>query len=565
MTIISILSCTDKNELIENKLNEINSFVKQDKDLDNLAKIISISLNEDENFREMVKKEALIQFDGDYDILLNSFKEKTLSNKDKNSRSIGKYLSNYAKKLSIEFDTNQKNKEDYIDYLTNLYPNLQISIPVHAENWDVSVAPKVTFIPVNIEENITEFMNGYENQQPILIDAINTPDEPIVVIGMCERRVLPGDFEEEEEPASPTNLQATQTQSSIKLQWDHNNIENNVLGYRIFRKETASNNFFLIETIYGSNNKIYDDISVGSNKFYSYYVKAFNVWGNSNPSNIVSAQAPSYPQSLVNFKTILHSSSLLEVQWGIPTNQSVDYVELEKIVINQNNDYVTVGQFSPNILHYMDNNPIQGKKVIYRSAIHTGNAHSNYVHDFVMVPYRDVSQSTKVYVEEISFNWEDIGEFESWWKGRPEFRMAVVMGSPNSGVTIQEGMEFEFCGRHSWNRFNNRNIFNWQPSDWSEMLTLKVIEYDDWTPDIDITLNAKYKKKKKTDTLGSSTEFDIDGGISITIEDFLDSGDDNIGLGYLKYYDPETTWIDFGNYGFKIKISTIDQNQNCFP
>lgn len=562
--IISILSCTTENDRSENKLNEGYSYVKRDKDFDNLAKIVSIALNKDRIFREIIKKEALIKFDGDYDILMSSFKGKTISDKNKSTLNISTYLSNYAKMLNIEFESNQKNEEDYIDYLTNLYPNLQISIPVHAEDWDDSIAPKVTFIPVDIEENVTEFMTGYDNQQQIQIDAINTPNEPIVVIGLCERRVI-NDNENEEVPPSPSNLQAIQTQSSIKLQWTQSNSTNNVLGYRIYRKETTSSNFILYATIYGPNNMIYDDVSVQSNNFYSYYVKSFNIWGDSSPSNIVNAQAPSYPQALINFNTILHSTSLLEIQWGIPTNQSVDFVELDKIVINQDNDYVTVGQFNPNILHYMDYNPIQGKKVIYRSAIHTGNAHSNYVHDFVIVPYRDVSQSTKVFVEEISFNWEDIGEFESWWKGSPEFRMAVVMGSPNSGVTIQEGMEFEFCGRHSWNRFNDRNIFNWQPSEWSEMLTMKVIEYDDWTPDIDLNLSASYKKKKVIDSLGSSTEFGLDGSKLVTIEDFLDSADTPIGLGYLKYYDPETRWVDFGNYGFKIKISTVDTNQVCFP
>jgi len=566
LLIVTLQSCTNKSIELENHLNDINTHVTQDVDFKNLSKIISVALNEEKGFRKIIKEEALIKFDGDYDILLKTFKKKSIKlNTLKSSLTVNQLLSGYADKLNIKpanVNYLKSSANEYIDYLTNLYPDLQISVPVHAEDWDENYIPKVTFIPTDYKEKETEYVKGYQNQQEVSIDAMNSPDEPVVVIGLNERIIDPGEIGGDEVPViSDWNLQATQSQSGIKLQWTYTypTDPQSIIGYNIYRKENTSPGFTLHQTVLGINNMVYDDISVEPNKYYSYYVTAFNIIGESNPSNIVSAQAPNRPQEVTSLSATLHSSSLLELNWGIPLDQSVDYVRLEKLVVNVNNDYVQVGDFTPDILYFMDNDVVKGKKVIYRSAIYTANAHSNYKHDFVMVPYRDVSIPTKTYVEKISFDWDFINDIEGWLLGAPEFRLAVVSGSPNQGVTIQEGMLFDFCSRHSWNYFNGRNIYNWQPSNWDEVLTMKVVEWDN-SPNIDIDINAIYKKKNI-----DSTGFDVDGSIPVRIVDFLNSHDEDIGIGYLRYYDPETMEVEFSNYGFKMVISTVDNNQSCYP
>ena len=120
-------------------------------------------------------------------------------------------------------------------------------------------------------------------------------------------------------------------------------------------------------------------------------------------------------------------------------------------------------------------------------------------------------------------------------------------------------MEFYFCNKHSWNNYNGRNVHNWEPSDWSEVLTFKAIEFDGG-PDVDLNLHAKYKTKKS-----DKTGFGADGSVTVTIDDFFDSADEDMGIGYLRYYDPITTWVHFSNYGFKIKISTTDTSESCYP
>ena len=553
LNILVMQSCK-KDILSDNSQINQNTKNKQDIDFKNLAKIVSIAINENPNFRKTIKDEALIKFDGDYDILLKSFKNKTFKNR-KNSMKIGEFLSNYAKNLNIGFkNDNKSSAQDYIDYLTNLYPNLQISVPIHAKDWNDSYIPKVAIIPSDFNEQTTTTVPGYINQNEIEMNVVDEPNEPVVVIGMNERvGIDESDLVNVPPIIYNWNIQGIQTQTGIKIQWSYSGYQNDIFGYRIFRKENTSNTFVRIANVLGINNMVYDDLDVEPNKYYSYYVVAFNDRGDSTPSSIVNVQAPNYPQSVSSFSTQLHTPSLLEVKWGLPTNQAVDFVRIEKMVINQTNNYNLVHDFNPNTLNYLDNNVIAGKKVIYRSSIYNGGSHSNYEHDFVIVPYRDISIPTKTYVKEISFNHSDLNtHIEHWLRGAPEFKLAVVMGNPNSGITIQDMMLFEFDSRHSSQTFTNRNIYDWQPDDWSEVLTMKVVEWDGGSTS-DLNLSAKFKQKNAL-----KTGFDIDGSVNVTVNDFLGSKDDDIGIGYLKYYDPQTHWVEFSNYGFKMKISTND-------
>jgi len=91
------------------------------------------------------------------------------------------------------------------------------------------------------------------------------------------------------------------------------------------------------------------------------------------------------------------------------------------------------------------------------------------------------------------------------------------------------------------------------------VLTFKAIEVDSG-PDVDLHLSAMYKTKNS-----ESTGFGADASITVTIDDFFDTDDEDMGVGYLRYYDTTTKWVHFSNYGFKIKISTVDVNEDCWP
>jgi len=82
-------------------------------------------------------------------------------------------------------------------------------------------------------------------------------------------------------PAAPSNLSASTTgQTSIHLSWSDNS--NNEDGFKIFRNSSQ------IATV-GAGSTSYDDNGLSCGTTYSYYVKAYNSAGDSDPSNTDSA------------------------------------------------------------------------------------------------------------------------------------------------------------------------------------------------------------------------------------------------------------------------------------
>ncbi len=87
-------------------------------------------------FRQVIKQEVLLQFDGDYNVLLSKIKEIELEEKSASLKSTNKKF--LIKNLLEESlcanvaSTGLKSTISYIDELSIKYPNLQIAVPVLA-------------------------------------------------------------------------------------------------------------------------------------------------------------------------------------------------------------------------------------------------------------------------------------------------------------------------------------------------------------------------------------------------------------------------------------------------
>lgn len=566
---INILQSCKKEENIEDFT--LQNYVKTQKDQDysDLAFIISKAIDENKEFKALVRKEALKKMDGDYNILFKNIVTQTLTNYNnkKQKKTVGNLINSYADKLIFKEKNNKLNEfSNYISYLQKKYPELQISVPIHAEEWDEDFVPKVTFISDNLKDGISTEIPAYQNNEIYKLNNMVVPDEPVIVIGDSERTIISPDGQSDVmENFSLFNvynfvLTGYVTQNGIKLEWNYDNTDNNIiLGYKVYRKVYNSNSFQLLSTIYGVNNKIYDDVNVNSNESYSYYIKCFNISQESNVSNIINIQAPQRPNSLAGFDVILHNLTNLEARWALPQNQSIDFVRLEKMIPGIDNDYVFVNDFSQNTLSYINHNLTPGHKIIYCANIHTANSSSNYIYDFVKVPYRDPSIPTPVYLEKISFDWNHINDIEGWLRGAPEFLITVIVTNEvGEKSIIHEGINVDFCRRHSWNNFNDINLNEWLPGSFLDILAIKVEERDGG-PKVDLKFSAKYEHKDSTKTKTFSASVDV------IIPDILDSKNDNIGIGYLRYTDPVSKTVSIpGSLNFKMKLSTIDNIQTCY-
>ncbi len=526
----------------DTKIDEVSnlSFTKKDKDYQDLAKVISVAINKNDDFRKLVKKEALKKFDGDYDILIKNFKNQKVASNSKSSTkiSIGSLLSNYAKDLDI-IKENKSSAQDYIDQLSQIYPNLQISVPVHADEWRDDYTPKVTFIPEMLNERQSINIPAYQNQQLTSVNSTIEPDEPVIVIGDNER-IHPNNFNPNSDPIiiSNWNLQGQTIPTGIQLSWTYSyNGTSPIIKYNIYRKGMYDNRFSRIGTSFGINNMTYNDNTTDSNAAYSYYVTASGIFEESNASNIIQIVAPDRPSELANFNAKVYASNEIGLYWTYPTNQYFDYMSLSKRVVNQGSQFNEIQQFNNNQFDFIDTNNNGGNKIIYKSQIVTNNHFSNPKYDIVVVPYRNISVPTKLFIKKVSF--DDVSNVEPWIRGAPEFIVTLMKGdSSQNGEIIHRNIYLQFDHRTNSQNFN-KELRDWLPDNWMEVYTFSMVEDDPatWTIDYNVSLGYQRKNEDKNNIFNGSFKFKI--------SDIFGANDDQIGEAYLRYIDPPTKTLSF--------------------
>ena len=167
---------------MEKSINNTNIVSQNDADREFLTKIIAKALIE-EDFRNIIKDEAMLMFDGDYDILYS----KVGTKKGTKGNSIEDYL----------FDTYNQMKgkaasQSEFEKLVSFIPDFQISVPVNCEEWNTkNYTPLVTYIPENFDEKTVIHARAFDSNGKLHILSLEKdPEMPVVVIGSCERLEL---------------------------------------------------------------------------------------------------------------------------------------------------------------------------------------------------------------------------------------------------------------------------------------------------------------------------------------------------------------------------------------
>ena len=501
-------------------------------------------------FRNLIKDEAQKQFDGDFDILFKNIANMSVENHLK-SKFSGKDNVTVKELLEEYFpDSYQKKFKSglsIIDDLVKQYPDLQISVPVHNEDWDPdNYTPVVTFIPEEYKDQTTKSIPAYNNNgEKISLDAVNKPSEPVIVIGHNERmRIIEPD---DTPPSTPYNLTGISTEAGIRINWDMvaNADPANTWGYYVYRKSSVNSSYQLKSIVNGVYNRSYDDNSVETGAVYSYYVRAYRDNLLSTASNYISVTAPDRPGSVLSFDAIQHSINEIELRWQNDNSQYISYTQLSRKIINVNSNYVDLQQFTPNQHDYFDHDITPGRKNIYKINHVTSTGNSNPKYDFVNVPYRDISIKSGVYIKEMY-----IGDYslENWALGKPEFKIEVAKANSDLSSThiIQSNMDCQYD--HRWREqvySTGKKVWDWMPGVWYEMITFNAVEFDyPWK--MTVSLSVGYNQKNI-----DSTSFDIQGGVDMEYK--VPQGQ-NCGAAYLNYFDNPNIWLEFPNYGFKILI-----------
>ena len=280
------------------------------------------------------------RFDNDYDILLSTISKEKLSTYEnailtkglEGEITFGTLLDSY-----LTSDT-KSGGMSIMEQLQEEYPDLQISVPVHAEDWDPdSYIPVVTYIPESLVDSTATVIPGFsQNGNYVELDAQLVPNEPVIVISRNERGSLPEPILLV--PDAPQNLTATTTTNSILLSWSRST---NADRYVVYRKAPGQTDFGILGISSGVNNTSYEDPLVQPGVYYQYYVCAQTVqlslnpnvptaFMESDPSNLITVQAPGYPSTVSDFEVSLATSNLALLAWnnnGVTgSNVKIDYM-----------------------------------------------------------------------------------------------------------------------------------------------------------------------------------------------------------------------------------------------
>ena len=150
--LLGAISCS---KVIENyKITDMGGDIAKsdyNRDLFNVCKSISASLKESVAARQLINVQVNKKIDGDYDVLLRSIAECPLNVSDEYADTKSGAMESFGDLLNKHMPEDYvqtKSSSDVIGLLGELYPNMQISIPVHADEWDPDTyIPIVAFIP----------------------------------------------------------------------------------------------------------------------------------------------------------------------------------------------------------------------------------------------------------------------------------------------------------------------------------------------------------------------------------------------------------------------------------
>jgi len=300
---INFYSCQkDKEEVLVEASKERRITSETNYLIRNYAKILAVSIA-DQEMRRAIKEEAMVKFDGDYNILAHGFEKRILPNRN---ICVGNLLRDTHSLLNENYGTfkSSSNEDSYFEMVNKKIPNLQISVPVNCDNWDVeNYEPLVVYLPYDFDDSKERYVLAFDkdgNTHQLSLD--KEPELPVIVVGISERIDVNGkkigiesqyfDLNEEvnnqlkNTPSFPVSLTlAHGPAQSVILQWS--DVENET-GYEVWRMHEPGEFQFWPFAVTGQNQNVFVNnwIAVGAKVWYK--VCARNSFGLSAFSPIMA-------------------------------------------------------------------------------------------------------------------------------------------------------------------------------------------------------------------------------------------------------------------------------------
>ena len=491
--------------------------------LSQMAKLVNKSVRENSGMRRFIHSETMKRFDGDYEFLIKDAKDKpvvtsstTKAGSDSYDMTFGTLLQSYLPET--------KSGANLLDELQEQYPDLQVAVPIHAQEWDPETyIPAVVFEPEDYDDANTLVVPGYDAEgHYIEVDATNAPDVPVIVIshneGICyvpSDGFNPGPLPTELDP--PTNLTGMPTNSGIVLSWEY---ADDCIGYQVWRKGQSDTQFVNIANVLGQTNKGYQDTQVTASATYQYYVVSYSFRVTSQPSNYITVVGPDVVDPLASFK-VIPSGMQLECEWA---HGQVPYAD---VVIEykgpEDTSYSTLHRTTDWSTNYCFTPTDRGRRHNFRAYRDNGNSQSDALTDFIYPPYRNTNSASYVYLKKIEY---PLG-LEGWLRGDAEFDIVVT-----SYNTVTNTMHKDSLFLRTPSGANLSVLLkDWRchdvDRDWYSLISIHMIEKD-LGSSMEMNLNVKKATKGSNGIIA-----EVAGILKYIIRD----EDDICGSRDLYYYD----------------------------
>ena len=330
MAVILMVACSKDESLQQQAI--VQKTVAQDPDiafknklLNDYAVVLARAVQQQE-LRSVIHARAMKKFDGDFDVLVTRLESEHLLQPDCTVRELMSNLKTDSRLRSIGV----VNQDSAYLSISSVIPNVQVSVPVHCEEWDpATFVPLVAVLPYDYKEKAGNIITAYDAEgKAYELSADEEPGFPILVVGRSERVDEHGNMDTAgysvQVPASPTlrsfsllpdypeKLLLTHGMAkSLLLEWT--DVANDT-GYEVWRM-TGTAFQMVAQTVVNDNN--YVDANLTPNQKYWYKVRAMNADGYSSWSPIMATTASNRSDNeWLKIKRMKFSSSALNAVEG---------------------------------------------------------------------------------------------------------------------------------------------------------------------------------------------------------------------------------------------------------
>lgn len=564
-TFIALASCNSIDPIEDgSETDDIKSTVTDNYDYyaENLGMAVHKAIADSPQARQLIKDEVMKQFDGDYDLLLSNAVSLQVDG-DAMTRSAGTVTFGQLLESYIEAEPLTRSSESFLDELMEKYPDMQISVPVHADEWDPQTyTPNIAIVPSDYIDLVTETVPGIDSTgNNISIDAINEPDVPVIVVSRSERfdanlgTSIGGGSVVEAKPI--IKIIGEFYNGAVRIKYGVLLDTDRIKEIRLYR--TAGNSSIVSPiAILDKEKTEYSDWNIATNSEYVYHIiltyegldgKIYQA----ESKEVTVITDINTPNAVEDLNIEPRSGNRNFITWrNIKGEDYPTYIYRTTPTENE----VLIAQLDSNADSYFDENTTPGVKWTYtiRKYNKNVNKYSPSVRNYVYNPYRNPEAPSKVMLKKIYVNLHDV---EGWLGGKPEcYILAYGVNSKNQAVPFGSVLNIQFARRSSTSQDLNNLLCHWNyysDERFYPAMNFHMIEYDipspTYTIDLSVLVGIKFLE---------FISLDIFGSLNMTYQ----HKDCDCGIGQILYYENPEKVITLQNYGAKLFISDKDDNDN---